>query len=75
MPDKLKLEDAKIMIELLTMQRDSARLELACMIAAEQMILGKQQYLPERVLAARGWSIDWSRFEKPSKDKETTNAQ
>ncbi len=61
-------------IESLTRQRDAARVELACMLAAEKMILGKQQYTPERVLEDRGWTVDWAKLDKPTQQGEP-NAQ
>jgi hypothetical protein len=50
-------------IETLTRQRDAARLELAAMIAAQQMILGHKDFTPEQVLSARGWAITWNKLD------------
>lgn len=50
-------------IATLTRQRDAARLELATMIAAQQMIMGHKDFRPDDVLKARGWSITWSKLD------------
>lgn len=55
-------------IETLTRQRDAARLELAGMIAAQQMIMGHKDFTPEQVLNARGWSIEWNKLDRVKKD-------
>lgn len=68
------VEGQEEMIKALTRQRDAARVELACMLAAEKMILGKQQYTPERVLEDRGWTVDWAKLDKPTQQGEP-NAQ
>lgn len=50
-------------IATLTRQRDAARLELATMIAAQQMIMGHKDFRPDDVLKARGWSITWNKLD------------
>lgn len=54
------VDNQEEMIEALTRQRDAARVELAAMIATQQMIIGHKDFTPAHVLASRGWVINWS---------------
>ena len=62
------------MIEALTRQRDAARVELASMIASQQMIIGHKDFTPDKVLASHGWVINWSALSKYS-DTPTKEAK
>lgn len=68
------VESQEEMIKALTRQRDAARVELASMIASQQMIIGHKDFTPDQVLASRGWVINWSALSKDS-DTPTKEAK
>lgn len=68
------VESQEEMIKALTRQRDAARVELASMIASQQMIIGHKDFTPDQVLASRGWVIIGNALSKDS-DTPTKEAK